>query len=207
MSPGNATATHITASDIIGYYYRQCILDQFLHRQSSIITIHVRYHVAHQIVSDFNLHRVLTASPARKMFCDDNCLETPWNDRNLAIRLKTPGPLAYANSCRECRPHVQRIWCWQLRNQAGWPWRCSATASLLDASCEMAAAYFARRNTSTHAQTWGRGWMTKASGVGERRKGRRIFSVSREMSVAFPLQTLWCHGEISRCAFSMARHG
>lgn len=77
MSPGNATATHITASDIIGYYYRQCILDQFLHRQSSIITIHVRYHVAHQIVSDFNLHRVLTASPARKMFCDDNCLQTP----------------------------------------------------------------------------------------------------------------------------------
>jgi hypothetical protein len=56
-------------------------------------------------------------------------------------------------------------------------------------------------------ETWGRGWMTKASGVGERRKGRRIFSVSREMSVAFPLQTLWCHGEISRCAFSMARHG
>ena len=51
-------------------------------------------------------------------------------------------------------------------------------------------------------RTWGRGWMTKASGVGERRKGRRIFSVSREMSVAFPLQTLWCHGEISRCAFS-----
>ena len=49
--------------------------------------------------------------------------------------------------------------------------------------------------------------MTKASGVGERRKGRRIFSVSREMSVAFLLQTLWCHGEISRCAFSMARHG
>ena len=49
--------------------------------------------------------------------------------------------------------------------------------------------------------------MTKASGVGERRKGRRIFSVSREMSVAFPLQTLWCHGESSRCAFSMARHG
>ena len=49
--------------------------------------------------------------------------------------------------------------------------------------------------------------MTKASGVGERRKGRRIFSVSKEMSVAFPRQTLWCHGEISRCAFSMARHG
>ena len=32
--------------------------------------------------------------------------------------------------------------------------------------------------------------MTKASGVGERRKGRRSFSVSREMSVAFPRQTL-----------------
>ena len=32
--------------------------------------------------------------------------------------------------------------------------------------------------------------MTKASGVGERRKGRRSVSVSREMSVAFPRQTL-----------------
>ena len=32
--------------------------------------------------------------------------------------------------------------------------------------------------------------MTKASGVGERRKGRPSFSVSREMSVAFPRQTL-----------------
>ena len=32
--------------------------------------------------------------------------------------------------------------------------------------------------------------MTKASGVGGRRKGRRSFSVSREMSVAFPRQTL-----------------
>ena len=32
--------------------------------------------------------------------------------------------------------------------------------------------------------------MTKASGLGERRKGRRSFSVSREMSVAFPRQTL-----------------
>ena len=31
--------------------------------------------------------------------------------------------------------------------------------------------------------------MTKASGVG-RKKGRRSFSVSREMSVAFPRQTL-----------------
>ena len=31
--------------------------------------------------------------------------------------------------------------------------------------------------------------MTKASGVGERRNGRRSFSVSREMSVAFPRQT------------------
>ena len=32
--------------------------------------------------------------------------------------------------------------------------------------------------------------MTKASGVGEISKGRRSFSVSREMSVAFPRQTL-----------------
>ena len=32
--------------------------------------------------------------------------------------------------------------------------------------------------------------MTKASEVGERRKRRRSFSVSREMSVAFPRQTL-----------------
>ena len=32
--------------------------------------------------------------------------------------------------------------------------------------------------------------MTKASGVGERRKGRRSFSVSREVSVAFPRQAL-----------------
>ena len=32
--------------------------------------------------------------------------------------------------------------------------------------------------------------MTKASGVGERRRGRRSFSVSREMSVAFPRETL-----------------
>ena len=31
--------------------------------------------------------------------------------------------------------------------------------------------------------------MTKASGVGERRKGRRSFGVSREMSVAFPRKT------------------
>jgi len=31
--------------------------------------------------------------------------------------------------------------------------------------------------------------MTKASGVGERRKGRRSFSVSRKMSVTFPRQT------------------
>jgi hypothetical protein len=32
--------------------------------------------------------------------------------------------------------------------------------------------------------------MTKASWVGETRKRRRSFSVSREMSVAFPRQTL-----------------
>ena len=38
--------------------------------------------------------------------------------------------------------------------------------------------------------TWGRGWMTKASGVGERRKGRRIFSVSREMSVTMTMMMM-----------------
>ena len=39
-------------------------------------------------------------------------------------------------------------------------------------------------------KTWGRGWMTKASGVGERRKGRPIFSVSREMSVTMTMMMM-----------------